>query len=66
MSLAPMEQRQILTNCKQLQISCQNVQEVRAFLGMVNQLSKFSEHLADKTKGIKELLYKGNHLDMGN
>ena len=27
-----------------------NMQEVRTFLGMVNQLSKFSDHLADKTK----------------
>ena len=37
-----------------------NVQEVRMFLGMVNQLSKFSDHLADKTKVIRELLLKGN------
>ena len=28
----------------------QNVQEVRPFLGVVNQLSKFSEHLADKRR----------------
>ena len=32
----------------------QNVKEVRTFLGMVNQLSKYSEHLADKTKTIKD------------
>ena len=38
----------------------QNVQEVRTFLGMVNQLSKFSEHLADNTKSIRDLLHKGN------
>ena len=37
-----------------------NVQEVRMFLGMVNQLSKFSDHLADKTKSIREPLLKGN------
>ena len=38
----------------------QNVQEVKAFLGMVNQLSKFYEHLADKTKTTRDLLQKGN------
>ena len=37
----------------------QNVQEVRTFLGMVNQLSKFSEHLAEKTKSTRNLLHKG-------
>ena len=42
------------------------VQEVRAFLGMVNQLSKFSDHLADKTKSIRELLLKGNQWTWGN
>jgi len=36
------------------------VQEVRTFLGIVDQLSRFSEHLADKTKSIRDLLYKGN------
>ena len=30
-----------------------NVQEVRMFLGRVNQLSKFSDHLADKISGIR-------------
>lgn len=43
-----------------------NVQEVRTFLGMVNQLSKFSDHLADKTKSIRELLLKGNQWTWGN
>ena len=38
----------------------QNVHEVRTFLGMVSQLSKFSEHLAEKTKTIRDLLQKGN------
>jgi len=43
-----------------------NVQEVRMFLGMVNQLSKFSDHLADKTESIRELLLKGNQWTWGN
>ena len=43
-----------------------NVQEVRTFLGMVNQLSKFSDHLADKTKSIRELLLQGNKWTWGN
>ena len=37
-----------------------NIHEVRSFLGMVNQLSKFTEHLADKTKPLKDLLSKKN------
>ena len=32
---------------------------------MVNQLSKFSEHLADKTKSIRDLLCKGNQRTWG-
>ena len=43
----------------------QNVQEVRTFLGMMNQLSKFSEHLADKTKTIRDFLQKGNQWTWG-
>jgi len=43
----------------------QNMQGVRTFLGMVNQLSKFSEHLADKTKSIRDLLHKGNQWTWG-
>nr|XP_058955069.1 uncharacterized protein K02A2.6-like [Pocillopora verrucosa] len=43
-----------------------NVQEVTTFLGMVNQLSKFSDHLTDKTKSIRELLLKGNQWTWGN
>ena len=35
-----------------------NIREVRSFLGMVNQLSKFTEHLADKTKPLRDLLRK--------
>ena len=38
----------------------QNVQKVRTFLSIVNQLSKFLEHLAEKTKRIRDLLHKGN------
>ena len=32
--------------------------DVRRFLGMINQLSKFSPHLSDMTKPIRELLVK--------
>ena len=37
-----------------------NVAEVRSFLGMVNHVSKFADHLASKTKPLKELLKKKN------
>ena len=37
-----------------------NIKEVRSFLGMVNQLSKFTNHLADKTKPLRDLLSKKN------
>ena len=43
-----------------------NVQVVRMFLGMVNQLSKFSDHFANKTKSIRELLLKGSQWARGN
>ena len=43
----------------------QNEQEVRTFFGMVNQLSKFSAHLAHKTKSIRDLLHKGNQWTWG-
>ena len=33
-----------------------NVGEVQRFLGMVNQLGKFCDHLADKTKTLSDLL----------
>ena len=33
---------------------------------MVNQLSKFSDHLADKTKSIRDLLHKGNQWTWGS
>ena len=38
----------------------ENISEVRRFLGMINQLSNFSENLALKTKPICELLEKRN------
>ena len=33
-----------------------NLTELRRFLGMLNQLSKFSPHLTDKTQPLRELL----------
>jgi len=33
---------------------------------MVNHLSKFSEHFADKTKSIRDLLHKGNQCTWGS
>ena len=38
----------------------QSVHEARSFLGMVNHLGKFAEHLADKTKPIRDLTQKNN------
>ena len=37
-----------------------SVHEARSFLGMVNHLGKFAEHLADKTKPIRDLTQKNN------
>jgi len=37
-----------------------NVGDVRRFLGMANQMSKFSPNLADMTQPLRELLIKGN------
>jgi hypothetical protein len=34
----------------------QEVSDVRRFLGTVNQMSKFSSHLADSTRPLRELL----------
>ena len=36
------------------------VGEVRRFLGMINQLAKFSPNLAEETKPLRDLLVKGN------
>ena len=38
-----------------------NITELRQFLGMVNQLNKFSPHLADYKKPLQELLSRRNH-----
>jgi len=37
-----------------------NIHELRRFLGMVNQMSKFSSHLTEVTQPIRELLSKKN------
>ena len=37
-----------------------NVKELRSFLGMVNQFSKFKSHLASETKPLRDLLCKDN------
>ena len=37
-----------------------NVGDIRRFLGMVNQLSKFSPHLAEMTQPLRALLVKDN------
>jgi len=42
------------------------VQEVRTFLGMVNQLSKFSEHLPHKKKSTRDILHKGSQCTQGS
>ena len=38
-----------------------NVSELRRFLGMINQQSKFSPSLAENTKPLRDLLSKKNH-----
>ena len=38
----------------------ENVSEIRRFLGMANQLSKFTPHLANMTKPLRDLLSKEN------
>ena len=43
-----------------------NVPEVRRFMGMVNQLSKFCPQLADKAKPINELLHSKNDWNWGD
>ena len=42
-----------------------NITELRRFLGMINQLSKFSPQLADRTKPLRELLCSKNHWSWG-
>jgi len=41
------------------------VSELRRFLGMVNQQSKFSPHLADQTKPLRDLLSSKNQWNWG-
>ena len=40
--------------------TARNISSIRSFLGMVNQLSKFTDHVADKTKPIRDLLSEMN------
>ena len=42
-----------------------NITEIRRFLGMINQLSKFSPHLAERSKPIRDLLAKKNQWHWG-
>lgn len=42
------------------------VKELRRFLGMVNQLSKFMPHLAEMTKPLRDLLSKKNQWTWGH
>ena len=42
-----------------------NISELRRFLGMVNQLSKFSPKLAEKSKPLRELLSTKNEWTWG-
>ena len=43
-----------------------NVAKVRSFMGMVNRVSKFADHLASKTKPIKGAFEKEKHLGLGS
>lgn len=42
-----------------------NISQIRSFLGIVNQFSKFTDHLADKTKPIRDLLVEKNSWSWG-
>ena len=42
-----------------------NVSEVRSFVGMINQFSKFTDHLADKAKQLRDLPSKNNTWSWG-
>ena len=42
-----------------------NITEIRRFLGMINQLSKFSPQLAERSKPIRDLLAKKNQWHWG-
>ena len=43
----------------------QTVRDVRRFLGMMNQMSKFLPKLVDHTQPLRDLLFEGETLDMG-
>ena len=43
------------------QMELKNINDVRRFLGMANQLSKFIPNLADMSKPLRDLLAKKNH-----
>ena len=43
----------------------QNVSDIRRFLGMVNQLAKFSQNIAEKSKPLRDLLKKQNAWSWG-
>ena len=43
----------------------ENVADVRRFLGMANQMSKFAPRLAEITKPLRDLLIKDNHWTWG-
>ena len=43
----------------------QNTSDIRRFLGMVNQLAKFSQAVAEKSKPLCELLKKAKCMVMG-
>ena len=43
----------------------QNTSDIRRFLGMVNQLAKFSKAIAEKSKPLRELLKKQNAWSWG-
>ena len=42
-----------------------NISELRRFMGMVNQLGKFSPNIAELSKPLRELLSNKNTLDLG-
>ena len=41
------------------------ISQIKSFLGMINQFSKFTDHPADKTKLIRDLLSKNNSWSRG-
>ena len=52
---------QIATSYNLLRTDASHECELRRFLGIINQLSKFAPNLADKTKPLRELLSTRNH-----